>query len=246
MNILMKRFTLLELLIVIAIIGILLSLLLPSLTNSREKAMFSVCVSNRSQHYKLLFLGAKDNSQKLPLFSNTGFHNPAVPEYDRHDWAGACKRTTAEIYNPVAGHYIDGFANLMRCPSLPNGELGDQTNSNGGFDYSFPSSFSFIKLPKLETTGTWVEMEKETPLIVEESPAHNINRSNHETSFATSDSLGTWHDFGKKIGYTSLSGSSHVIRSLGVRYKANNVKIYYDGEIKNLHNHQSLEAWPRE
>ncbi|MCH2208096.1 MAG: prepilin-type N-terminal cleavage/methylation domain-containing protein [Lentisphaerales bacterium] len=42
----MKKFTLMELLIVIAIIGILTSILLPSLHKAREKTKSAVCKSN--------------------------------------------------------------------------------------------------------------------------------------------------------------------------------------------------------
>lgn len=47
-----KKFTLIELLIVVAIIGILLTLLLPSLRKARMKAFNAVCVSNISQIQK--------------------------------------------------------------------------------------------------------------------------------------------------------------------------------------------------
>lgn len=45
----MKRFTLIELLIVVAIIGILVSILLPTLSKAREKALSAVCMSNQKQ-----------------------------------------------------------------------------------------------------------------------------------------------------------------------------------------------------
>ena len=54
------KFTLLELLIVIAIIGILLSLLLPSLGKAREAAKVAVCMSNQNQISKVLIMGIND------------------------------------------------------------------------------------------------------------------------------------------------------------------------------------------
>lgn len=45
----MKKFTLLELLIVCAIIGILVSILLPSLVEARNKTKAAACLSNLKQ-----------------------------------------------------------------------------------------------------------------------------------------------------------------------------------------------------
>ena len=56
------NFTILELLIVVAIIGILVSLLLPSLQKARLKSKIIVCRSNQSQIYKALLMMANNGT----------------------------------------------------------------------------------------------------------------------------------------------------------------------------------------
>lgn len=66
-----EKFTLIELLLVIAVIGILLSLLLPSLGKSRELARRAVCLSNNKQIGMALFAYSKKNNSKLPPGNGT-------------------------------------------------------------------------------------------------------------------------------------------------------------------------------
>lgn len=60
----MKRFTLLELMVVIAIIGILITLLMPSLSQAREKGRAAVCLSNYKQLAMLNYSFAGDHDDR--------------------------------------------------------------------------------------------------------------------------------------------------------------------------------------
>ncbi|MCM8532969.1 MAG: type II secretion system GspH family protein [Lentisphaeraceae bacterium] len=62
----MRKFTLIELLIVIAIIAVLMTLLLPSMSKSRELAKSAVCKSNLKQVYMGNFMYAKSDNYLSP------------------------------------------------------------------------------------------------------------------------------------------------------------------------------------
>ena len=61
-------FTLLELLIVIAIIAILAGMLLPVINNAREKANAIACVSNQKQIQQALIGYVDDNRESFPCY----------------------------------------------------------------------------------------------------------------------------------------------------------------------------------
>ncbi|WDE99382.1 prepilin-type N-terminal cleavage/methylation domain-containing protein [Lentisphaera profundi] len=62
----MKKFTLIEVLVVVAIIGILASLLLPSLKNSRKSAQSASCKNNLKQMTLAFYSYADDNNDHIP------------------------------------------------------------------------------------------------------------------------------------------------------------------------------------
>jgi len=82
-----KKFTLIELLIVIAIIAILLSILLPSLFKAREKAKRAVCASNQKQVYTSSVIYSNDNDHKYPHRMPAN-HWPFGHYNSRNDGAG--------------------------------------------------------------------------------------------------------------------------------------------------------------
>ena len=61
-----KKFTLIELLIVIAVIAILLSLLLPALQSAKQKVYTASCVNSMRQIGQAIYLYINDNNDYPP------------------------------------------------------------------------------------------------------------------------------------------------------------------------------------
>ncbi|MCM8537466.1 MAG: type II secretion system GspH family protein [Lentisphaeraceae bacterium] len=65
-----SKFTLVEMLVVIAIIGILLTFLLPSLSSAKKAAKETICISNLSQIYRGILNYSRENNQDVPNPTN--------------------------------------------------------------------------------------------------------------------------------------------------------------------------------
>ena len=114
----MKRnsyFTLIELLIVIAVLSILLTLLLPSLERAREISKRAVCASNLSQLTKVAFLFSQSNDGKLPERTGRASLTPS----GHHDDKFRVKNDWGKVFDIIDGHDFDADepSPLFFCPS---------------------------------------------------------------------------------------------------------------------------------
>lgn len=101
------KFTLIELLIVIAIIAILLSILLPSLYNAREKAKIAVCASNLKQISNTISLYSKNNEERFPNYRSSCV-----------SWIGpAGAQSTTQTNKPLNEYLINSHETISQCPS---------------------------------------------------------------------------------------------------------------------------------
>ena len=156
-----RAFTLVELLVVIGIIALLISILLPSLSKSREQARRAACLSNLRQVHQALVLYANDNRDQVAL-----------------GWRGPYKQFNSMVYSATAQEYVLFgrlyLANLMTEPRAfycgaendpkyqfntpdnpwPPGPAGDPTkNVQSGFamnpEFKIPDNLLGSPLPRL-------------------------------------------------------------------------------------------------
>jgi len=120
-------FTLIEILVVVAIIALLIAVLLPSLKIAREQSRATVCLSHLKQQGVAMSNYSSDQKGVLPWAGSFRFSLMEGKYYlgydneERHDWA-------AVNAGPLYPKYTGNSAELFYCP---NNRAVDAKGSNG-------------------------------------------------------------------------------------------------------------------
>jgi prepilin-type N-terminal cleavage/methylation domain-containing protein/prepilin-type processing-associated H-X9-DG protein len=115
-----QAFTLLELLVVLAIIGLLAALLLPALSRSRAAGQQGRCVSNVRQIAVAIDLYTADNEQEFPLNYDGLAGRQLVPNWAYGNMADPFERRDADVLVDPARTLLTPYlktARLYKCPS---------------------------------------------------------------------------------------------------------------------------------
>lgn len=118
-------FTLVELLVVIAVVGVLASLLFPALARARVKGQTAVCVGNHRQLSLALHLYAGDAEDRLPYNHGAAGTLAAVASGRYDNWATSLLNWELDPSNTNLhwlragglGPFLGGGVGVYRCPA---------------------------------------------------------------------------------------------------------------------------------
>ena len=206
-----KCFTLIELLIVIAIIAILFSMLLPSLNKARRSAQTAVCSSNQAQLFKASMAYTTDNKFKIVLAGDAGY----TLSYDDLIAPYMGRNLTESQLNMSR---FDQAVAVLACPS------STMQTTNGGFTRSY----------SMNTGNNW-ETSNFTGITTETSGYSSyLSALSH-----TSDLLysGERHNSESAVGYGRSSGMASMAANflgLPVHPSLKSVYVFVDGHVESL------------
>ena len=197
------HFTLIELLIVIAIIAILAGLCLPVLGKARDQGRCTNCLSNIRQ----ITMANISYSE-----ANDGFLVPYATDMlnaNRHRWCGTTKTSSndgsAADYDPGSSPlapYIGGSGKISQCNALKDPPLSFEKNC-GGYGYNtlvgtrYPGEFSNesfaagFMLKRIKRTTLKI-MFADSAIMVDKNGNWSSNPSHHGYSASIEAPGGSW------------------------------------------------------
>ena len=145
----MKKFSLVEILVVIAIISILASFLIPVLSQARERSRETLCINNQRQISIASSLHLDDNDNKFP--AQGGY-------WAKRFYTSGTKKTgdgSSATYQPL--YNIQGYLNSMEVFICPTNDRGTTLDINYENDYGMnyfirEDNVSITSLPNPSST----------------------------------------------------------------------------------------------
>ena len=227
-----KWFSLIELLVVVAIIAILAGMLLPALKNAKGMAQASVCLSNMKQCNLGFISYASDWNDYIPAFRTVDSVNRAWYFYMTHDpYVISSDRRKEYIKafntNGYSAQAADSSAysvnrkqaGILACPSVvveyKNYVLDYGMNYYlrewGGVNYSSDTSmYGFVKLPAIKKTSQAI-------LLSESNDSYFVAY----TDTALGSNVSFRHNYKANALYVDGHGDSHGIHGLQLRLPYN-------------------------
>jgi prepilin-type N-terminal cleavage/methylation domain-containing protein/prepilin-type processing-associated H-X9-DG protein len=152
-----RAFTLIEVLVVVAIIALLVAILLPSLGRARAQAKRIACFANMQQIFVAYTQYKDDNRDRIPDYAVVGnwrfrrapgMKDPTSPTSLQETFginallAGVRPVESGNVI--VKKKYLNGYSDVWRCPSAPSWMSARYHNT---YAYSLLSKLGDIGLP---------------------------------------------------------------------------------------------------
>jgi prepilin-type N-terminal cleavage/methylation domain-containing protein len=147
-----KKFTLIELMVVIAIIGILASILMPSLSKARDKALKAVCLNNMKQIGTLMAIYLDSNNDRYASSKNNNTWDDKLSDYDGRNLTSAQKDSA----NIGFGEFGDMNHSLYQCPK--DIVVRSQPKEKRSYSLASGSSNPFNYRRGISNTNGWTQL----------------------------------------------------------------------------------------
>lgn len=208
-----RAFTLIEVLVVVAIIALLIAILLPSLTRARDMSRSVVCQANVRQLITAFVTYSIDNKGRFP----------GNRQDDYADWLGGSNGPPAKRIYGVRGNrgkqpewgtiykkYMGGMSDAYSCPDdktyrirAAKGESFHSYTANLLTSGAKPEMLAGAHYPKPLTTVTpaynrddhtqRMGVFEHVPVIVEEHPDFHLNSDVDDSGWCNDDSFADRH-----------------------------------------------------